>query len=76
MSTIFNKTKLFSTPVDISPRELRRLFKLSLEIADIAEDILELQGAYKKEFLHGLEKSLKEVKKGKVRKIESLFELQ
>lgn len=75
MPITFNKTKFFPAPVNISSRELHRLFELSLEIADITEDILELQSAYKKEFLRGLEKSLKEAKKGKTKKIDSLFEL-
>lgn len=75
MPITFNKTKFSPTSLSISPRELYRLFELSSEIADIAEDILELQGAYKKEFSRGLDKSLKEAKKSKVRKIESLFEL-
>lgn len=75
MSTTFSKIKPDTTS-DISSNELQRLFRLSLEIADIAEDILESRGAYSKEFLSGLKKSLKDAREGKVKKIKSLSELR
>ncbi len=59
----------------LSTKEANRLLELSLEIADLAEQTLESRGAYSKEFTEGLERSIKESKSGKVKKISSLSEL-
>ena len=56
-------------------KEIRKLYRLSLEMADLAEDILESRGEYSKEFLEGLHRSLADENTGKTRKINSLADL-
>jgi hypothetical protein len=56
-------------------QEIHKLYKLSLDMADLAEDILESRGEYSDEFLSSLKKSLADEKTGKVRKINSLSDL-
>ncbi|MBI2577486.1 MAG: hypothetical protein HYV77_01430 [Candidatus Wildermuthbacteria bacterium] len=60
----------------IPSKEAHRLFELGLELADLAEDILESRGAYSKEFSQGLKRSLREARTGKTRKINSLSDLR
>ena len=55
--------------------EVRRLFRLSAELADVTEDILEQQGAYSEEFLSGLSRSLQEAREGNLRTVNSLADL-
>ena len=56
-------------------QEIRKLYRLSLEMADLVEEILESRGEYNKEFLEGLERSFTDAKAGRVKKINSLVDL-
>jgi hypothetical protein len=56
-------------------KEIREFCKLSLKMADLAEDILESKGDYSKEFVQGVEASLEDERDGKVRKIDTLTNL-
>ncbi|MEK7564729.1 MAG: hypothetical protein AAB394_02070 [Patescibacteria group bacterium] len=62
------------TPLGIS--KIRRLFSVGSEITELAEEVLEELGEYKQEFMLGLEKSVKEFKSGKLKKIKSLKDLR
>jgi len=58
-----------------TPQEIHKLYALSLQMADLAEEILESRGQYSKEFLRSLKRSLADEKAGRVRKINSLADL-
>lgn len=72
MITVARTRSKKHTPVS---RDLRALFTLIGRVADTAERILEEQEEFSKEFLRGLQRSLKEARSGKLMKIESLSEL-
>ena len=55
--------------------ETRRLLAISWQLSDMLEDALEEHRGYTKEFLQGLEKSLKNARAGKVVRINSLRDL-
>ncbi|MEX0617198.1 MAG: hypothetical protein WD231_05360 [Candidatus Woykebacteria bacterium] len=59
----------------VSTKEIKKIHKLSSELSDLTENILESQGAYREEFLNGLKKSIEEERVGKVKKIKSLADL-
>lgn len=59
----------------ISFQKIRRLYQLTSELEDLLEEILESEKFYKKKFLKGLYRSLKEAKQGKLKEIKSLREL-
>lgn len=61
--------------ISLSPREVEKLFRLTYQIVDFSEDVLEKQQLYKKEFLRGLKRSVSDAKIGKLTKIESLIDL-
>jgi hypothetical protein len=70
------KVKPTSTKtVKISLENVQRLFETSNALADLAEDILESQGLYSKEFLESLKQAERDVRDGRIRKINSLDEL-
>lgn len=56
-------------------KKIRRLFDVGSEVTELAEEVLEEIGGYNREFLLGLEKSVKEAKSGKLKKIKSLKDL-
>lgn len=53
--------------------DITHLFRLGTELVDLAENMLESNSSYSKVFLEGLNTSLKEEQKGKLKKIESLY---
>lgn len=57
------------------PSQLRKLFSLSLNLADIAEELLEENAQYSKEFVKRIRKSEKEFKEGKIKELKSFKEL-
>lgn len=59
----------------LKTKEVGRLFYLGLELAELAEKILESKGAYTKEFTRGLKSSLRESRLRQVKKIASLADL-
>jgi cyclopropane fatty-acyl-phospholipid synthase-like methyltransferase len=65
-----------SSSLTFDTKKARRLFELSTELADFAEDILESRQEYSKEFVRGLRRSLKEARAGKLKKIASLSDLR
>lgn len=58
-----------------SPDELERVFAMSVELADTIEDMFESHTQYSKNFLRTLRKSMKEAEDGKIKRINSLVEL-
>lgn len=64
-------------PINASfpPTKIKRLYKLSTELSELSEDILEDLGYFNDEFVEGVNHSLKEAKRGKLTKIESILEL-
>ena len=56
-------------------QEIHKLYKLSLKMADLAEEILESRGKYSKEFLEALEESFQDEREGRIKKINSLADL-
>ncbi len=52
------------------------MFRISADLADMLEDILESRGNYSPEFLKGLKLSLKQAKIGKSQKVNSLSALR
>lgn len=56
--------------------QVKKIFDLSNYLADLAEELLEENAQYSKEFIKGLKKSEKDFKEGRVRKIKSLRELR
>lgn len=65
-----NLTKLI--PLTLKPQDAYRLFKVSTELADTLENILETHGAYSNEFVQGLALSFKQVDNGKLKKVRSI----
>jgi hypothetical protein len=66
--------------VKIKAKNLRKsereeILRKTAKMMDLAEDIMEELGGYRKEFLRGLETSIREVKAGKTKKIKSLADL-
>ncbi|OGE81030.1 MAG: hypothetical protein A3H72_03705 [Candidatus Doudnabacteria bacterium RIFCSPLOWO2_02_FULL_48_8] len=59
----------------LAPKEAYRLFRISNDLSDAVEDILESHGSYGEEFLKGLRVSFKQTRLGKFRKINSLMEI-
>lgn len=66
------KPKQKSNTITAFPEELTKLYKLSTEMADLTETLLEDKGAYNKEFVRGLKVS---IASKKVKKIDSLSDL-
>ncbi len=62
--------------VNIGSAKIKKIFDLSIALAEVTENILEDQGAYRGEFLAGLKKSLRESRVGKLTKITSLDDLR
>jgi hypothetical protein len=60
----------------IDPKKAQKLLRLSTELSDVVEDILEDQGAYKPEFVEGLNISIRQAQAGKLFKIKSLDDLR
>lgn len=60
----------------IKPKQVKRLFHLTSELADLTEEILEEKAQYSLSFLTGLKHSIKEASQGKVKKINSLADLR
>ena len=73
MTTLINTNQLKTINVDLE--QIRRLFTLSTQLADSAEDILESRGEYSDEFVSGLRQSLTDASQGNVKPISSLQEL-
>jgi len=59
----------------LAPEEAYRLFRITTDLADTLEDLLEAQGAYSKEFQKGLRVASQQAQKKQVRKIHSISEL-
>lgn len=72
--TTFTQTNELQT-INVDLDQIRRLFALSAQLADSAEDILESRGEYSDEFVSGLRQSLAEAAQGNVTQINSLREL-
>ena len=66
------KPKQKSNTITAFPKELTKIYKLSTEMSDLAENMLEATSAYNKGFVRGLKTSLSSKK---VKKINSLSEL-
>ncbi|MBI4437964.1 hypothetical protein HY631_03380 [Candidatus Uhrbacteria bacterium] len=56
-------------------QKLRHIYRASIDLADLVEDLLEKTSDFDPKFLTGLQRSIKEVDKGKTRKVGSLLEL-
>lgn len=69
------QTSLKTSTVTLGYRDLYRLWDASSHLSTIIEDILEAKGAYKKSFVKGVREALHQVKKGKLKKIDSLRDL-
>lgn len=61
------------TPISLG--DIGELFIVASRLADSAETILEEKGLYRKMFLEGITRSVKEMKQGKYTRIHSLKEL-
>lgn len=61
--------------VALKTQEVERLFTMSSELAEFTEDILAAHGAYRKEFITGLQTSLHQARSGKLIKANSLADL-
>lgn len=68
MNTLAGKTH--DNPFNLE--KIREIFVMSSIIADDAESVLEDNMAFSPKFLHGLNASLEDARKGKVKKINSL----
>lgn len=55
--------------------KIREIFAMSSRIADDTESVLEDSMAFSSNFMRGLNKSLDDAKKGKVKKINSLRDI-
>lgn len=62
--------------VNIGRARIKKIFDLSVALAEVTEDILEEGGNYGDEFLAGLKKSLREARAGKLTRITSLQALR
>lgn len=69
-SSMSNLTK--PAPLTLKPQDAYRLFKVSTELADTLENILETHGAYSSEFVRGLTLSFKQADSGKLKKVRSI----
>ena len=74
MNGAITKNKTEITPLGV--KKIRRLFDVGSEVTELAEEVLEEIGEYNREFLVGLQKSVKEAKNGKLKKIKSLKDLR
>lgn len=74
MNSIITKDRIEITPSGV--KKIRRLFDVGSEITELTEEVLEELGEYKQEFLLGLEKSVREAKNGKLKKIKFLKDLR
>ena len=74
MNVVTTKNKTETAPLDVS--KIRRLFDVGSEVTELAEEFLEELGEYNPEFLLGLEKSVRESKSGKLKKIKLLKDLK
>ena len=59
----------------LPPSQIRKLFDLSNYLSDLTEELLEENTHYSQEFIKGLKKSEKDLRKGKIRKVKSLHDL-
>jgi hypothetical protein len=59
----------------VTQLKLRRIFRASLNLANLVEDILERSGDFDPVFQKGLRRSIKEATQGKTRTVRSLREL-
>ncbi len=59
----------------VSARGVRQMYQTSLELAELAEDLLEDLGEFQPDFLKKVKKSLQEYRQGKARKVHSVLEL-
>lgn len=73
MNGTATKNRVVITPSGV--KKIQRLFEVGSEITDLAEDVLDELRGYSEEFLGGLEKSVKEAKFGKLKKIKTLKDL-
>ena len=62
--------------LNLEPKEAYKLFKKATDFADALEEIMENHGSYSKEFLKGINLSVKQSRAGKLKKINSLRELK
>lgn len=60
----------------LAPKDAYRLFQITTDLADTLENLMEMHGAYSKEFLKGLRLSSKQAQKRLVRKIQSLRQVK
>ncbi len=74
MSKTTTKTNKLDS-LSLKVEEAQRLFGVSLELADLMEDLLERNAKFSKEFTFGLRKSLNQVSKGETSSINSLKDL-
>jgi len=58
--------------ITLASKEAYKIFKISAELADTMEDVLEDHAQYNPEFITGLKLSLKQARSGKLKKIKSL----
>ena len=73
MNGITTKSRIGITSAGV--RKIQRLFEAGSEITDLAEDVLDELKEYSEEFLVGLEKSVKEAKSGKLKKLKTLKDI-
>lgn len=63
-------------PLTLAPKEAYRLFKVTTDLADTLEDIMEVHGSYSPEFLKGLKVSIKQAQTGKLKSLKTLKDLK
>jgi hypothetical protein len=61
--------------ISVNISKIREIHKISSNLADLTEDILEERASFNPNFIKGLNVALKEVKTGKAKKAGSLMEL-
>lgn len=61
--------------LQLQPKEAYKIFRMSVDLADAMEEILENSGRYSAEFAKGLNVSFKQAGSGKLKRIASLKDL-
>lgn len=69
------QTTIKNSDIAFRPSQIKKIFDLSLNLADLAEELLEGSAQYSKEFIKGIRKSEKDFKAGRIKKIKSFRDL-
>lgn len=65
-----------NSSINLQPQKVRKIFDLSIYLADLAEELLEEKAYYSKEFITGLRRAEKDFREGRVKKLKSLRDLR